>query len=104
MEAGFSMPKQKERVRSSTSTTVRGAAEVDVDVLPAPTWFNEVDPALKGLMVLLMNSTQQLDELEQRQRALVKQLREHGASWSRIGWALGTSGTTARRRFDVGLP
>ena len=89
------------RLAGLSSNKVRSSLDVDLSALPVPDWLKRLAPLQKGRVILLLNTTERLRELEDRQRDLVKQLRDSGLSWSRIGWAVGTSAEAARRRFNL---
>lgn len=89
------------RLAGLSSNRIKFSVDVDLSELPVPVWLKKLAAAQKARVILLLNTTERLYELEERQRDLVDQLRDSGLSWSRIGWAIGTSGEAARQRFQV---
>lgn len=76
------------------------------DVLPAMTTREVLPRSVRSLpegaretFGVLRVAVAQLQDLEDHRDELVARLRSQGVSWSAIGWAVGTSGEAARKRW-----
>lgn len=85
-----------------------GVTDFDEDVLLElvgghaaliPVSARRLPPEVKLQLTDLMRLTAEIDRAVQELGERVLELRESGASWSVIGWGLGTTGEGARKRF-----
>jgi len=61
----------------------------------------KLEPAARRTLHELQAVALELRQAEERQRRLVRALRNAGAPWSAVGWAVGTSGEAARQRWNT---